>query len=385
MLAGADGAPALESAEVVQPVLWAVMVSLAEVWAAAGVTPDAVIGHSQGEIAAACVARILTLEDAARVVALRGRALAGLGVAGGMLSVVMPAKDVAELLEPWGGALGLAAVNAPTATVVSGDPEALNKLERELSRRKVMRWRVPASDFVAHSAAVDPVEDVLLRDLADIRPAEGSVRFFSTVHGRWMDGAELDAGYWFANVRRTVRFQDTVTELAGAGYRAFVEVSAQPVLTTSIMETFEALEAPSSLVTGTLHRENSGPAGLLASLGRAHAAGLAVEWAKVLPAGRRVDLPTYAFQNQQYWPKSGPRSADGAAELGQTAVGHPLLGAAMELPGDTGWLLTGRLSQRTHPWLADHVVHGTTILPARRSWSWPWWPATTRGASGSTT
>ncbi len=130
VLAGADGAPELETADVVQPVLWAVMVSLAAVWNAAGVTPDAVIGHSQGEIAAACVAGILSLEDAARVVALRGKALVGLGIAGGMLSVVMPADKVAELLEPWNGTLALAAVNSPAATVVSGDPDALTQLEK---------------------------------------------------------------------------------------------------------------------------------------------------------------------------------------------------------------------------------------------------------------
>ncbi len=314
VLAGAEGAPELESADVVQPVLWAVMVSLAAVWEAAGVTPDAVVGHSQGEIAAACVAGILSLEDAARVVAVRGKALTGLGVAGGMLSVVMPAEKVSELLEPWSGSLALAAVNGPATTVVSGDPDALTKLERELSRRKVLRWRVPASDFVAHSAAVDPIEADLLRDLAQVRPVSGSAGFFSTVHNRWMDGTELDAGYWFANVRQTVRFQDAVTELAGSGYRAFVEVSAQPVLTASITETLEAIEAPSSLVTGTLQREDSGASGLLASLGRAHVAGLPVEWANVLPAGSRIDLPTYAFQHQRYWLQPAPASDDSLSE-----------------------------------------------------------------------
>ncbi len=315
VLVGADGAPPLESADVVQPVLWAVMVSLAAVWEAAGVTPEAVIGHSQGEIAAACVAGILSLEDAARVVAVRGKALTGLGVAGGMLSVVMPAEKVSELLEPWSGSLALAAVNGPATTVVSGDPDALTELEKELSRRKVLRWRVPASDFVAHSATVDPVEADLLRDLADVRPVSGSAGFFSTVHNRWMDGTELDAGYWFANVRQTVRFQDAVTELAGSGYRAFVEVSAQPVLTASITETLETIGAVSgSLVTGTLHREDPGAAGLLTAFGRAHVAGLAVDWASVLPVGRRIDLPTYAFQNQRYWVQSAPASGESRPE-----------------------------------------------------------------------
>ncbi len=357
VLNGADGAPSLESAAVVQPALWAVMVSLAEVWRATGVTPDAVVGHSQGEIAAACVAGILSLEDAARVVAVRGRILTDLGVAGGMLSVVMPEGKVAELLEPWGQALAVAAVNGPAATVVSGDPDALTELERELSRRKVLRWRVPASeDFVAHSAAVDPVEADLLRDLAQIRPAEGSAGFFSTVHGRWMDGAELDAGYWFANVRRTVRFQDAVTELAGSGYRAFVEVSAQPVLTGAITETLETIEKPASLVTGTLNREDPGAAGLLASLGRAYAAGLPVEWATVLPAGRRVDLPTYAFQRQRYWLGSAPASDQSRTE---GSVAEAAFWAAVE---------EGDLSRLSDTLDMDGHLPLREALPALASW-----------------
>jgi candicidin polyketide synthase FscB len=364
VLAGAEGAPSLESADVVQPVLWAVMVSLAAVWQAAGVTPDAVVGHSQGEIAAACVAGILSLQDGARVVATRSRALSALGAEGGMLSVVMPAPAVRELLAPWGESLSVAAVNSPAATVVSGLPKALDQFEAELSRRKALRWRIPQTDFVAHSPRVEPIQAVLADQLSMIRPAASRVGFFSTALCRWTDGPELDAGYWYANVRETVRFQEAVGQLAEQGYRAFIEVSAQPVLTTAIAETIgEGGDAPDPVVAGTLRREDGGAARLLASLGEAYVRGVAVDWAAVLGGGRHVELPTYAFQHQPYWPKSGPASADGAADLGLNPVGHPLLGAAAQLAGGEGWLLTGRLSQRTHPWLADHAVKGVVILP----------------------
>ena len=143
--------PALDSAEVAQPVLWAVMVSLAAVWQAAGITPTRCVGPRQGEIAAATVAGILTLEDAAQVVAVRSRALTRLDTEGGMVSVVMPEQAVRELLTRWDGRLSVAAVNGPAATVVSGDPAALGEFEAELSARRVLRWPVPASDFVAHS------------------------------------------------------------------------------------------------------------------------------------------------------------------------------------------------------------------------------------------
>src|ERR1700721_1702143 len=207
-------APGLDSAEVTQPVLWAVMVALAAVWQAAGITPDAVLGHSQGEIAAATVAGILTLEDAARVVAVRSRALSGLDTAG------------------------------------------------------------------------------------------GQVRLFSTVTCGWADGAGLDAGYWYDNVRNTVRFAEAVRALAADGYRMFVEVSAHPVLTAAVTETAQDAGADAGLVvTGTLDREPPGARRLLASLARVHTAGPRVDWAAVLGTGRRVDLPTYAFQHQLFWPE----------------------------------------------------------------------------------
>jgi len=195
VIAGVSGAPELESAEVVQPALWAVMVSLAAVWQAAGITPDAVLGHSQGEIAAATVAGILSLADGARVVAVRSRALSGMGAAGGMVSVVMPEAAVRELLGRWEGRLSVAAVNSPAATVVSGDTEALAEFEAELSARHVLRWPVPATDYVAHSPRVQELAGVLAEGLAEVRPGAGQIPLFSTVGCGWADGAGLDAGY----------------------------------------------------------------------------------------------------------------------------------------------------------------------------------------------
>ncbi|WP_020499040.1 type I polyketide synthase [Sciscionella marina] len=301
---GVDGAPGLDSADVMQPVLWAIMVSLAEVWRAAGVRPDAVLGHSQGEIAAACVAGVLSVEDAARVVALRSKALSVLDVEGGMLSVVMPAEQVSDILEPWGERLSVAAVNSPTATVVSGSPEALTEFERELRSRRVMRWRIPATDFVAHSVLVEPLAETLPGELAGIQPAEGEIPFFSTVESRWLDGTELDADYWYANVRKPVRFAESVLSLAESGYEAFIEVSAHPVLTTAVEEVFDAREdLPEPMVVGTLHREDGGAERILRALGEGHVRGVDIDWAAVLGGGHRVELPTYAFQHQHYWPQ----------------------------------------------------------------------------------
>ncbi|MEU6963701.1 type I polyketide synthase [Streptomyces chrestomyceticus] len=302
VLAGADGAPGLERAEVAQPLLWAVMVALAAVWEAAGVTPAAVVGHSQGEIAAATVAGILSLTDAAAVVAVRSQELSALGTSGGMLSVVMPVAAVRELMEPWGDRLAVAAVNGPATTVVSGQPEALAEFGAALAARRAMRWPVPAGDFVAHSTAVDQLSGALAERLAGIRPQAGNIPMYSTVECRWVDGPQLDAGYWFANLRQTVRFQQAVQELAADGHATFVEISPQPVLTAAIDETFQELAtAGTPVVAATLEREHGGPRRLLTALAQLHVAGTTVDWRRVLPAGRRIDLPTYAFADQRYW------------------------------------------------------------------------------------
>ena len=325
VLAGREGAPGLERADVVQPVLWAVMVSLAAVWEAAGVLPDAVVGHSQGEIAAACVAGILSLEDAARVVALRSRALSSLAVSAGMLSVVMPVASVEELLaenEDWSERLSVAAVNGPATTVVSGDLDALVELERELSSRRVMRWQIPQTDFVAHSSRVEQLKDGLVEALAAVEPRAGRVPLFSSVTGRRVDGLELTAEYWYANVRERVRFQDAVVVLAGAGFRTFLEVSPHPVLTSAIDETLEAAGiADAAPATGTLERDDAGARRFLLSLARVHVRGVKVDWARVLPAASVVELPTYAFQRQQYWlspaapePAAAPATGEARSE-----------------------------------------------------------------------
>nr|BFD89960.1 hypothetical protein KitaXyl93_13200 [Kitasatospora sp. Xyl93] len=318
VLAGAPGAPAPDGAAVMQPLLWAVMVSLAAVWEAAGVTPDAVVGHSQGEIAAATVAGALTLDDAARVVAVRAAALTGLRVQGGMLSVVLPVELVRELLEPFGDRLAVAAVNAPAATVVSGEPDALVEFERVLRKRKAMRWRVPVTDFVAHSRLCEPLEDALPQLLAGIRPRPAGVPLFSTVHGRVVDGEELGPQYWYANVRNTVRFGEAVEALAATGHRTFVEVSAHPVLLPAVQEVLAGRgDLPDPLVIDTVRRDDDGAERLLRSLGTAYVHGLPVDWTAVLPtsaAPRCVELPTYAFQHRRFWPDVRPAAAAATAQ-----------------------------------------------------------------------
>nr|AUO14853.1 Malonyl CoA-acyl carrier protein transacylase [Amycolatopsis sp.] len=288
-------AEALARVDVVQPALWAVMVSLAGLWRSFGVVPDAVVGHSQGEIAAAVVSGALSLEDGARVVALRSRAILALAGGGGMVSVAAPLADVEARLT---GGLSIAAVNGPAAVVVSGAPAALDGLVAACEADGVRAKRIPV-DYASHSAQVEQLRDELLDVLAPIRPRTGEIAFFSTVTGTWLDGAELDARYWYTNLRETVRLDTAVRTLAAEGFATFVEASPHPVLTTAIGETAGVG------ALGSLRRDDGGYERFLRSLGEAHVRGVAVDWTPAFPGAHRVELPTYAFQRRRYWLDAG--------------------------------------------------------------------------------
>ncbi|WP_413116631.1 SDR family NAD(P)-dependent oxidoreductase [Streptomyces sp. CY1] len=364
VLRGGEGsAEALERVDVVQPVLWAVMVSLAELWRSYGVEPAAVIGHSQGEIAAACVAGALSLEDAAKVVALRSQALRALSGRGGMVSVSLPVDSVRERLEAWGERLSVAAVNGPSAVVVSGDADALDELLGACEGEGIRARRVPV-DYASHCAHVEAIEDELQRILAGITPRSSSVPFYSTVTGGVLDTTEMDAGYWYRNLRQTVRFDETVRVLLTDGFQVFIEASAHPVLTMGVEQTAEDHGTRVTAV-GSLRREEGGLDRFMTSLAEAYVGGLSVDWAGVFAgtAARRVALPTYAFQRARFWLDPEAGDAADVSSAGLDSAGHPLLGAAVPLPDSDGFLLTGRLSLRTHPWLADHAVLGRVILP----------------------
>ncbi|MFJ3651469.1 SDR family NAD(P)-dependent oxidoreductase [Streptomyces murinus] len=364
VLRGTPGAPSLERVDVVQPAIFAMMIALAEVWQAAGVRPAAVIGQSQGEIAAAYVCGALSLTDAVRIVALRSLItrdrLAGTGA---MASVALPADRVAEQLATHPEPVEIASVSSPAATVVAGAPEVLDALLAQWEAEGVRARRIPV-DYASHSAYVEAIEEELLAALAPVAPRRSRIPFYSTVTGEAYETTALDAAYWYRNLRSTVRFADTTRALLADGYRVFVEPTAHPLLTSAVQEIAEAADLP-AVTLETLRRDDGGPARLSHSLARAHVHGAPVDWRAVLGGGRPADpaeLPTYAFQHAGYW-LDAPAAAGDAAGLGLEALDHPLLGAAVACAEDGTTLFTGRVSLRTHPWLADHAVSGTVLLP----------------------
>ncbi|MFE2722668.1 type I polyketide synthase [Kitasatospora sp. NPDC059327] len=365
VLRGEAPAEVLDRGDVVQPASFAVMLGLASVWASVGVVPDAVLGHSQGEIAAACVAGALSLEDAARIVAVRSQVIAGqLAGLGGMASVALPEAEAAARLERWSGRLEVAVVNGPSSVVVAGDLDVLDEAVEAMTADGVRVRRV-AVDFASHTRHAEALEQTLAEAFADIRGRAPLVPFFSTVTGEWVrEAGVIDGGYVYRNLRGQVRFGPAVATLLSEGHTVFVEASTHPVLAQPITEVAEQTGAE-ALVVGSLRRDEGGPRRLLASMAELFVRGVAVDWTGVLPAGAEgagVELPTYAFDHQHYWLQMA-RAATDATSLGLAGVDHPLLGAVVEVPETGGVLCTSRLSLRTHPWLADHAVGDVVLLP----------------------
>ncbi|MDW8808989.1 type I polyketide synthase, partial [Streptomyces scabiei] len=302
VLRAPDVARLLARVEVVQPVLWAVAVSLADLWAACGLRPDAVLGHSQGEIAAAVVAGALTLDDGARVVALRSRALTELPERGGMLSVAEPADAVRARLLAHSGRVCIGAVNGPVSTVVTGDGAELDALAAACARDGVRARRVDV-DYASHSPSVAALEDRVTGLLAPVRPLPGRVAYYSSLTGARLDTTGLDAGYWYRSLRHTVRFEEATRAALDDGHTVFVEISPHPVLVGAIQGTLDTVDGTTA-VLGTLRRGPGGrPERFLEALAEAYAHGADVDWTALLAgtAGRRVELPTYPFQRSRHW------------------------------------------------------------------------------------
>lgn len=357
VIRAAPGAPGLDRVDVVQPVLWAIMVSLAELWRSLGVTPDAVIGHSQGEIAAAYVAGALSLEDAAKVVALRSRLLVQLSGAGGMASVAVHLDRAQELLAPWTGRLNIAAVNGVSSIVVSGQVEAVAELVSRCDADGIRARRIDV-DYASHSFQVDAIRDDLIAAVKDVAPRSSEVAFYSTVTGALLDTAALSADYWYRNIRETVQFERAVRAASGAGHQVFIESSPHPVLIAGIEET---LGADQPVTIPSLGRNDGGLQRFWLSVAQAQVAGVVVDWSPVFEGARRVPLPTYGFVRRRFWLTE---SGDGEVRrAGLTGAAHELLGAVVERPDFGGVVLTGRLSLSAQPWLADHAVAGTVLFP----------------------
>jgi len=358
VLRGDTGAPSLDRVEVVQPTLFAVMVALAAVWRARGVRPDAVVGHSQGEAAAACVAGALSLNDAAAVVALRAQALTSIAGTGGMAVVALPRADVESRLAPWNGRLSVAAVNSAASTVVAGEVGPLEALLAELEGERIFARRL-AIDYASHSAQVEPVRESLLDDLEGITTRPTKITWYSTVLAEPVSDESLDTTYWYRNLREPVRYAATVERMAADGYRHFVELSPHPALVIPTLAVAEE-SGHDLFAVGSLRRGEDGPGCLDRAAAELHTAGGPVDWPRLVPDGPWADLPTYAWAEQRHWTDVAPSGAGGRG-------GTPLVDVHVESSDEPDRHLFDTridLRERRFSYLADHRVAGAVWLPA---------------------
>lgn len=363
VIRGVEGAPSLDRVDVVQPALFAVMVSMAALWRSWGVEPAAVVGHSQGEIAAAYVCGALSLEDAARVVALRSRALLDLRGQGGMVSVTQCADLVAQSLAPWEDRIGIAVVNGPRSVVVSGEPEALGEFVERMTAEGIQAKKIPV-DYASHSHQVAQVRDKVIGLLREVSPRSAALPFYSTLHGAKTDTAELNAEYWYSNLRETVRFEASVRRLVDDGFRVFVEMSPHPVLTVPVQEIVE--DVAGAVVLASTRRERDEVEAVVGSLAQLYVRGGRVDWSALFGARRRVDLPTYAFQRQRYWLNSAaPRAAVGAAAA--RAPLSQLPAAADDRVVSLSELLAGAGDGEAEKLVLDHVLEKIAVVLGRVS------------------
>jgi acyl transferase domain-containing protein/NADPH:quinone reductase-like Zn-dependent oxidoreductase/acyl carrier protein len=356
----------------IQPALFALQVALAELWRAWGIVPDAVIGHSMGEIAAAHVAGALSLQDAARIVCRRSALLARVSGQGAMALIALSLPEAEQALAGYAGLLSVAVSNSSTATVISGDAAALADLTASLEARDVFVRPVEV-DVASHSPQMDALRDDLLDELAGLAPTAAGVPIYSTVTGARIDGTALDAGYWVRNLREPVLFVPAVAQALTDEHTVFVEVGPHPVLAGAVQRICQDEQREADVVV-CMRREEDERAVLREALGRLHCSGQPVAWDSVSARGGRCVplLPRYQWQRARHWAEAGGvwRAGSRAGTLvprrrADGALAHPLLGRYIRSAARPEWhVWETALSRQVMSYLKDHRVLGSVVLPA---------------------
>ena len=347
----------LELIDVVQPTLFAIEVGLAALWQSWGVEPAAVVGHSMGEVAAAHVAGILTLREAVQIICRRSRLLLRTRGQGAMALIEATIPEAAQAIAGFEDRLSIAVSNSARSTVLSGDPEALEHVLAGLEAKGVFCRKVKV-DVASHSPQMDALTDDLLGCLRGIAPKAGDVPFYSTVEGKRIDGVACHAGYWVRNLRRPVLFSQAVQTLMDEGLRAFVEVSPHPLLVPSLEQSFSD-SGKAGIALGSLRRKEGERETLFLSVSELFTAGVDLHWDRIYPIGASVDLPRYVWNRKRFWIDLTRESAARRFSEG----GHPLTGEGVET-ADGRWSWISGIGTASFPWMADHAVGGTTLLPA---------------------
>ncbi|UQA61057.1 type I polyketide synthase [Polyangium aurulentum] len=361
-LTAEESSSRLGEIDVVQPVLFALEVALASLWRSWGIIPDCVVGHSMGEVAAAHVAGMLHLDDAAKIICRRSRLLRRISGKGAMALVELDMADASRAIEGHADTLDIAVSNGPRSTVLAGQPAALEQVLATLEQRGVFCRRVKV-DVASHSPQVDPLLQELLSTLADIRPSQGLLPMLSTVTAAPLRGTELDPAYWAANLRKPVRFSHVTQSLVSDGFLSFLEISPHPILLPAIEENLRHASVSGHAIA-SLRRDNDELRCMLDALASLYSTGHQVDWDTLFPhGGRCLPLPAYPWQRQRHWMAPLPQPTSTRGHRSKPGD-HPLLGSSFKvaaLPGTRLW--ENALDATSLSWLADHRVRADVVFP----------------------
>ncbi|MER7395228.1 condensation domain-containing protein, partial [Streptomyces sp. NPDC000151] len=337
-----------------QPANFALQTGISALWRSHGVRPDAVVGHSTGEVAACYEAGVYTLSDAVKVILHRSRLQHRLAGTGTMLAVGLTEAEAARRVRPLRDRVSVAAVNSPHGVTLSGDADALRGLASDLERDQIFA-RFLAVDVPYHSVRMDPIREELLAALADLKPRPPELPLYLTARQEAVAGGGLNAAYWWENVREPVRFRAAVDRLAEDGHRLFLEIGPHPVLGHSIAECLEG-KGTEGRTLASMHRQEDDVERFHRTLAELHTLGVELDWGALQPGGRVVPLPRYPWRRDRYWAEP-----EGIAQLRLGRLDHPLLGRRTTHPRPT-W--EARLDTEQLPYLADHRIQGNTVFPA---------------------
>ena len=354
---------AIKRIDVIQPVLFAIEVALATLWRSWGIKPDAVVGHSMGEAAAAYVAGALSLDDAAWIICSRSRLLLRMSGKGAMAAVELPLDQAQVIVRDYVGRVSVAVNNSPHSTVLSGDPEALTEILELLARNGIF-GRLVNVDVASHSPQMDQLHDDLLNLMRHVHPHSTTIPMYSTVRGDIIDGSELTSSYWVDNLREPVLFLTAIQGLLEEDFDVFMEMSPHPILVGAIRQTIEQSEK-SGLALASMRRDEEGRAALLAALGTIYAYGGEPNWSQLyITGGQQVSLPTYPWQRQRHWNSALEHPQAKSMLWHSNSAGHPILGTSTPSAlHPTTYFWTADISVELFPYLSEHCVHGMPVLP----------------------
>jgi len=350
----------LDEIDIVQPLLFAVQVSLAAVWRAWGIEPEGVIGHSMGEVAGAYVAGALSLDDAAHVICRRSQLMKRVSGQGAMAVVELTFEEALAAIAGYEDKLGIAVSNGPRSTVLSGDPAVLETVLEGLRAREIF-CRPVKVDVAAHSPHMEGLRPELVNDLKGLNAHDSSVPLYSTVIGSLRDGAAFDADYWGQNLRQPVLFAAAVQAALNDGFNTFIEISPHPVLLAAVEQSIALLDVEDTLTLASTRRDEDEQIGMLEALGSLYSAGYPIAWERLYPAGNVLRLPTYPWQRERFWVDEAALA--GGMQAGRSSSDHPLLGGYFRSQSGTHYW-EGVIDLESLPYLADHQVQGNPVFPA---------------------